>query len=363
MSILFEPFDLCGLRLKNRIVRTATAENMATPERRPSPGLINLYEELARGGAGLITTSAVRADRTWDRGPHSYIMCLDRDDLVPELARLAELIQAHGAKAVMQLGVFFNIRGQLAGPSSVPYSWAPGAAPRALTVEDIREIVLSYGLAGERARKAGFDAVQIHAAHGFPLGSFLSPLFNRRRDEYGGDAENRARLVSEITAAIKSRAGDDFPVFVKINVADFCPGGMTVEDAIETARILVRNGIGAIETSGGAGGREMTALGPAKRSEWREGYFMEYAAAIKAAVDVPIILVGGLRSPEMMAEVISQGRADLAGMSRPFINEPQIVKRWQSGDYEPSACISCNGCMQLFNKGQAVRCVNKDKSN
>jgi len=284
-------------------------------------------------------------------------MCIDRDELIPGFSSLADRIHAHGSKVAMQLGSFLKYGGDLVAPSSIIYKWAPEVTPRALTIEEIGEIIKTYGDAGERAHKAGFDAVQLHVAHGYPLCSFLSPLFNQRADQYGGSAENRARIIIEMAAEIKTRTGEDFPVLIKMNVADFCEGGMVIDDAVEVAKIMAQNGIAAIETSGGASGHKVTPLGPVEDSKWTEGYFLEYASAIKAAVDVPVILVGGLREMNMMEEVLAQGKADLFSMSRPFIKEPAIIKRWREGNGEPSDCISCNGCMDLFTDGEAIECI------
>lgn len=357
MSSLFEPYDFCGIELQNRFVRSATMENMATQERLPSEPLLNLYEDFARGAVGLIITSSTRPDRNWQWLPGSKNMCIDKDELIPGFSSLADRVHAHGSKVAMQLGSFVKYGEDLVAPSSVIYKWAPEVNARALTIKEIGAIIKAYGDAGERAHKAGFDAVQLHAAHGYPLCSFLSPLFNRRNDNYGGSAENRVRIVIEIAAEIRKKTGKDFPVFIKMNVADFCEGGMVIDDAVEVAKIMAQNGISAIETSGGATGHDVTPLGHSEGSKWTEGYFMEYAAAIKEAVDVPVILVGGLRDMNMMERVLDQGKADLFSMSRPFIKDPTIIKRWTEGSREPSDCTSCNGCMDLYMEGETVECI------
>jgi len=322
-----------------------------------SEQLLKLYEELAHGEIGLIITSAVRPDRTWTRGPQQKNMIIDRDDSISNFRVLTNLIHSFGSKVAAQFGSFFVYNGEPVAPSAIPYTWIPGVTPRALTIEEIREIVEIYSTAGERAKKADFDAVEIHAAHGYPLSRFLSPLFNQRADEFGGSPENRARIIIEIAAAIRKRAGSEFPVFVKMGVVDFCEGGLTKEDGVEVAKALFKNGISAIETSAGTPGSEMNALGATNNSQWKEGYLMDYAAAIKAEVDVPAILVGGLREIDMMEDIISRGDADLVAMSRPFITEPHLVKRWEEGDREPSHCISCNGCMDLYMEGETVECI------
>ncbi len=358
MSILFEPYNLCGLNLKNRFVRSATLEGMATPEKIPSEGLLDLYEGLAKTGVGLIITSAVRADRSWDPSPKSRNLCLDRDDMVPYFSRLAERVHRYGSKIALQLGTFYRFRGELVGPSSLPFEGASGTTIlRALEESEIETIVETYGEAGRRAREAGFDAVQVNAAHGFPLSRFLSPVFNQREDGYGGRPENRSRIVVEMAEAIGKKAGREFPVLVKMNVSDFSKQGLFIEDAVEVARTLSSHGIAAIETSGGASGQEVTWLGAVDDSKWTEGYFAELGALIKKAVNVPVIMVGGLRSPRMMEAIVQEGKADLVAMSRPFIREPLILERWRSGDSAPSDCSSCNGCLDLVLGGHPLQCA------
>jgi len=354
---LLNSFELCGMTLKNRVVRSATMENMATSDKTPSKELLHLYEELAEGGVGLIITSGVRPDRTWNSPSHNMGMCLDRDDQIPAFAESTELVHKSGSRIAMQLGSFFVFNGDYVLPSVLPNDDASGIAYRELTTSEIKKIVSAYGAAGLRARKAGFDAVQVHLAHGFPLSLFLSPFSNHRNDEYGGSIENRARIGVEIVAEIQQRAGSQFPIFIKMNVSDFCEGGMTIDDAVELAKIFSANGVSAIETSGGGIGREVTWLGPVDPSQWREGYFKDYAAAITSQVDVPVILVGGLRDPAMMEEIILHNQSDLIAMSRPFIKEPAIVKRWITGDLTSSECISCNGCMESLLSGENLHCI------
>jgi 2,4-dienoyl-CoA reductase-like NADH-dependent reductase (Old Yellow Enzyme family) len=357
MDLLFQPFEFCGMQLKNRFVRSATMENLATPDKLPSEDLMQLYEKLARGDVGLIITSAVRPDRRWDPAAESKNMCLDQDDQLPAFSRLVDRIHAFESRVTIQLGSFYRYEGDFVLPSVLARDRSSKQPPRALEKAEIRRIIMVYAEAGERAWRAGFDAVQLNAAHGFPLSRFLSPFFNRRDDEYGGNPENRARIILEISAEIRKRTHGDYPVFIKMNVADFCNGGMTVDDALEIAKICSQNGISAIETSGGTADSTITQSGHSDPSKWQEGYFLDYAAAIKAAVDIPIILVGGLRNPRMMVQVVEAGKVDLVSMSRPFIKEPHIVKRWRDGDRAPAYCISCDGCLEAFLSGEPLRCV------
>jgi 2,4-dienoyl-CoA reductase-like NADH-dependent reductase (Old Yellow Enzyme family) len=331
---------------------------MATEEKTPSEPLLALYEALAKGCVGLIMTSAVRAYRSWDPSAKARNLCLDRDDLVPAFSRLARRVHDFGSKVVLQLGTFYRFKGELVGPSALPFQGASGTTIlRALEEGEIATITEVYGEAGRRAREAGFDGVQINAAHGFPLSRFLSPIFNKRRDRYGGSPEARASIVLEIIEAIANRAGGDFPVLVKMNVSDFSEEGIFLDDGVELARILSDRGIAAIETSGGAFGHSVNWLGAANDSQWVEGYFVEYGAAINQAVNVPVILVGGFRNPRMMEHLVQQGKGGLLAMSRPFVREPGIVRRWREGDLTPSDCSSCNGCLDLVLGGGPLRCI------
>jgi len=332
-------------------------ENMATADKSPSPNLMTLYENLVRGGVGLILTSSVRPDRNWDRSPDSGNLCIDEDMQIPAFSELTSRVHDTGGKIAIQLGSFYRFDGEYVAPSPVAYRDSAIGCPRELKRAEIGRIVEKYGQAAYRARSAGFDAIQVHAAHGFPLCRFLSPLFNRRKDEYGGSAVNRSRIIQEITCEIRKSCGDEVPVFIKINVADFCSGGMTVTDAIETAKILCRNGISAIETSGGCDGHNVTELGPIDPTEWSEDYFAPYAAAIKTEVPVPVILVGGLRDLHAMQDRVQQGQADLLSMSRPFVREPHLIRRWAAGDETPAECVSCNGCLDVVRAGGSLHCV------
>ncbi len=365
MSKLFEPYDFCGILLRSRFVRSATCENLTTPERLPSEEMIRSYERLARGGIGLIITSATRADRSWDKREFKTWkrMSIDSEELIPGFEALSDRVHGAGSKIAMQLGSLYKLEGEYVGASAVSYMRSASVAdqdriiPRALTGEEIRYIVRKYGEAGGRVKRAGFDAVQIAAAHGFPLGNFLSPYYNQRDDDYGGNPEKRTRIIRDIAAEIKIHAGQDFPVFIKMNVSDFFDRGLTVETAAEQARIMAEHGIAAFETSGGTLGHEMSQFGHVDEAHWTEGYFQDAAAVIKSRVKVPVILVGGIRDIAMAEEIVEQGKADLVSMSRPLIKEPGIVRRWMDGDRRPSDCINCNGCLDLLMKGDPVVCV------
>jgi 2,4-dienoyl-CoA reductase-like NADH-dependent reductase (Old Yellow Enzyme family) len=234
--------------------------------------------------------------------------------------------------------------------------------PRALTIEEIEQIVEAYAEGIRRAEEAGFDGVQLHAAHGWLLSSFLSPHTNRRDDRYGGSAENRTRIVCEIYECARKRVAAGFPILIKINTTDFIPGGTDADEAGEVAAILAETGFAAIETSGGmweAVTRTRDELGwlPVMIPEARvgiktpeqEAYFLDGARAVKSRVNAPVILVGGMRSIGRIEEVVESGAADFVSMSRPLIRQPDLPNLWLTGDGpDRAACISCNACLPIL---------------
>jgi 2,4-dienoyl-CoA reductase-like NADH-dependent reductase (Old Yellow Enzyme family) len=184
----------------------------------------------------------------------------------------------------------------------------------------------------------------VHAAHGYLLSAFLSPYTNRRVDEWGGTLENRSRVLLEVVRSIKERAGADFPVIVKLNSSDFLSGGLAIEDSAAAASMLEAAGIDGIEVSGGMSEAGRGSVWPGRRSEEEEGYFVANAATIKAAVRVPVFGLGGLRTFSVMERIIREGKADLISLGRPLIREPDLVRRFHSGEVDRSECISCNKC-------------------
>ena len=361
MSILFEPYELCGLELRNRFVRSATMENMAMEDGSPGPMLFDRYRSFAEGGVGMINTSATFADKGWCPGPPMCPLIMANDDAIPDFRKLTDTVHRAGAKITAQLAPPFCFNGEPIAPSPHSPGEPEDAMPREVTREEMEQIIATYGATARRAREAGFNAVQIHGAHGYTLAKFISPFFNRRTDKYGGSAENRARFLVEIMKAMKDNAGEDYPVFVKMNCADFQENGMTIKDSAPIAEVLDQEGIDAIEPSGGSVGGNHNSRGAIDKKKYTENFYMSFAEEIKRRVKAPVMMVGGLRRFEVVESVIKEGRADLISLSRPFMREPDIINRWMRGDRSPSACISCNGCSGLLMKGKPVRCVQRDK--
>ncbi len=364
MATVFEEVRIHNVVLANRFVRSATWEGMAGKDGSVTPRLIDFLVNLARGDIGLIITGYASIRKDGQSGP--WQLGVDRDELVPGLRGLADAVHRNSGKIVLQLahGGFFAMR-KLIGQSPLAPSDLAGVAKsprRAMTIRDIEDIVAAFADGARRAKEAGFDGVQIHAAHGYLLSQFLSPAFNHRSDRYGGDLENRARFLIEVLRAIRASVGADYLVLVKMNVRDFIENGLELDESLHVARMLVREGIDAIELSGGYlnGGK----LNPSRfeiDSEEKEAYFREEAKAFKKEIPVPLILVGGIRSFAVAEQLVSEGVTDLVSLSRPLIREPNLIKRWKEGNIARAKCISCNRCFSPGVTGRGIYCVDEKR--
>jgi 2,4-dienoyl-CoA reductase-like NADH-dependent reductase (Old Yellow Enzyme family) len=229
-----------------------------------------------------------------------------------------------------------------------------------MTGDDFRMVAEAFGKAAARVQEAGFDGVQIHAAHGYLLSEFLSPFYNKRNDQYGGSLENRARLLLEVVHNIRDKVEDRFPVMVKMNSQDFVTGGLTVEEMLEVASMLASAGIDAIELSGGTRySGDYVPVRPGKLdTENKEVFYLEAAKKFKERLRVPLMLVGGIRSYAVAERIIREGIADYISLSRPLIREPDLVNRWKSGDTGKARCLSDNLCYDQAKKtGEELYCV------
>lgn len=365
MSSLFDSTQINGMTLRNRFVRSATWEGMAKPDGTCTNRLTDLMERLASGGVGLIITGHTYVDRRGQAGP--WQLGIDKDDRIDSLEGMTTAVHRRGGKIVMQLahaGLMADTdqtrRNPLA-PSIVDgYTKNP---PQEMTTNDISEVVEAFGTAAARAKTAGFDGVQIHAAHGYLLSQFVSPVFNRRTDSYGGTVENRARIILEALQQIRQAVGIDYPVLIKMNTADYLDGGLELLDAVNTAVLLQEAGIDAIELSGGTGvSGKMRPVRVGIKSKEQEAYFEEAAKSFRSRISVPLILVGGIRSYETAERIITNKTADYISMSRPFIREPDLINRWKSGDRSQATCVSDNRCFIPIRKGLGISCVTDAKT-
>ena len=359
--MLFEATTIKGMSLPNRFVRSATWEGMANEDGSFSRELTGLMVQLAKGGVGLIITSHAYVSMTGRARPRQ--LGIHNDKLIPGLAATAEAVHNAGGKIAVQLAhagchADPNLTGQVPlGPSNLTNEGMPDC--REMTGDDFAMVAEDFGKAAARARKAGLDGVQIHAAHGYLLSEFLSPFYNRRNDRYGGSVENRARLLLEVAQNIRAGVGDNFPVTVKMNSEDFVTGGLTVEEMLEVASILESAGIDAIELSGGTmySGKYVPVRPGRLDTESMEAYYLQAAVKFKERLKVPLMLVGGIRSYAVAERIVTEGIADYVSLSRPLIREPDLIDRWKSGDTAKAKCLSDNLCYEPAKAGDGLYCV------
>ncbi|VVS90645.1 NADH:flavin oxidoreductase [Desulfoluna spongiiphila] len=348
---VFEHGTVGGIDVKNRVFRSATFESMAD-EGRVSPSMTEVYTNLARGEVGLIITGYLCFASS--DNPSARTVSIGPDADLSGLRSLADAVHGHGGRVVAQLAhVGSQLHGAPSGevfaPSAVvdPVS---GILPTPFSVQQIETLVTEFGEAALRAKAAGFDGVQLHAAHGYLLSRFLSPVYNRRTDAYGGSPEKNARILSEILGEIKRVCGAAYPVWVKLNCDDFETRGegLTYNGMLVAARALDAGGIDAIELSGGTFAGAWTPCRPLKH----ETYHLEAGRQLAAEVSASVISVGGFRRIEAIEAALSGGGIEAVSLCRSLIREPGLVKRWRQGDRSKAACVACNGC---FNPG-GVRC-------
>jgi 2,4-dienoyl-CoA reductase-like NADH-dependent reductase (Old Yellow Enzyme family) len=336
----------------------------------------SLHLELARGGVGLLFTGHCAVH---PRGKYAFGMTnLASDDNLESFSRLTEAVHAEGARMFAQL----NHAGSQArardveplAPSRVPNP-QHGRVGSAANEDEIAEAIAAFADAARRVRQAGFDGVHLHAGHGYLLSEFLSPLTNLREDRWGGPLENRQRLLREVIGAVRRAVGDGFPVTVKLGIRDFPPGGLTLEDGLGTAVLVAGLGVQAIEITAGLTTSKIESAMPyAGLTRNRalqdkvfhrvlgprvpEAYFAHEARLVKARVECPVILVGGLRTVKTMDSVVRDGVADFVSLSRPLIREPGLVRAIEGGRRGAVDCVSCNIC--VMHEGiHSLRCWRK----
>ena len=364
MNTLFEPSEINGMTISNRFVRSATWSGMAADDGASTPQLVDLMRDLAKGGIGLIITGHAYVQQNGQAGP--WQLGIYKDELIPGLKTITHAVHETGGKVILQLahaGLYAKSALTRQAPLAPSNIDGLSKKPRKeMRIQDIKEIVNSFGEAARRARDAGFDGVQIHSAHGYLLSQFLSPFFNRRTDEYGGKIQNRAKFLLEVLATIRNVVGRDYPILVKLNSQDFSADGLTLKDSMRVGAMLSEKGIDAIELSGGL--ITSSSLSPSRRgitSKKKEAYFRTEAQSFKKAINVPLILVGGIRSYNVAKQLIDEGVADYISMCRPFIREPYLINRWKAGDLKKAACISDNMCFSPAMAGKGIYCVTEEK--
>ena len=380
MKSVFGDAEIAGVKIKNRIIRSATHEGMADKNGSPTEMLMKKYELLARGEVGAIITGYAGVQQDGKCSLYNSLM-IDNDSYIKSFQEMTRRVHEHDTAIFLQIAhCGRQTRSKKTGfptvaPSPIRDKMYSEEIPHALSENEINEIIENFVLAVERAKKAEFDGVQLHAAHGYLLSSFLSPHMNKRKDKWGANTENRFRIIGEILRKARARVGE-FPILAKINAYEKSKDGIKIEEAVKISRYLEQAGCDGIEVSCGIAEEgfvttrgdfpfEMIATNNFKMEKIPRPlyplvglvikrtmaspephflYNLDQAEEIKKNVSIPVIVVGGIRKLEDIKNIIEKERCDFVSMSRPFIIEPNLVKKFKEGSQSESKCINCNYC-------------------
>lgn len=383
-NLLFTPFRLGPVKLRNRVIRAAAFEGMC-PGNSPSPDLLNYHRSVAAGGVGMTTVAYAAVERSGLSFPHQLWL---RKEIVPGLKNLTDAVHREGAACSIQIGHCGNMaKSTVTGSRPI----APVARinlygptfPRAMKKDEIREIASAFGRAVHLARESGFDAVEVHAGHGYLISQFLSPYTNRRKDAFGGSLENRARFMQMVLEEVRLAARNDMAFLVKMNMEDGFLGGMEIQECLEVAGMIEKAGADAIVLSGGFVSKApmfiLRGAMPVKilahhmedrfvktfvrlfgnrlirTKPFGESYFLEDALKFREKVKIPLVYVGGLVSVEKINEVLGKG-FELVAIARALIKDPDFVNRISEKVMSGSDCDTCNYCIAVMYT-QKVACI------
>jgi 2,4-dienoyl-CoA reductase-like NADH-dependent reductase (Old Yellow Enzyme family) len=347
---LFAPGRIGSLELPNRVVFAATSSELADKDGFVGDDLVEYYAERARGGTGLIVVEATYIEQEGKRLHHNAM--LHDDCFIPGLRKVVQAAHAEGARMALQLNhggreSIPDVSGSVPlAPSPIPSEFTgvgDAVIPKELTVGEIDRIVERFAEAARRSRDAGFDAVELHGAHGYLIGEFLSPDSNKREDDYGGTVQGRAYFCLRLIRAIKARLGADYPVIVRMNGRDHVPYGLELADAIEMAVMFEAAGADSISVSGGVHASRPYMVVPGMSVD--RGCYVSYGDAIRKRVKVPVMVVGRINTPELAEQILEDGHADFICLSRALIADPHFPAKAKAGRVETIApCIACNEC-------------------
>ena len=364
LARLFSSFSIGTMEIRNRIVMPPMATHYASPEGFVTDRQIAYYVERAKGGVGYITVEHTGILQQGKASPK--MLLISSDEHAARIENLIEAVHKAGGKIVVQINhagrqTSSTVTGSpIVGPSPIPCPTRT-EIPRELSGPEIQEIIEAFAVAAERVKNAGADGVELHMAHGYLVCSFLSPFSNRRRDQYGGDIQGRARFAIEVLRSVRNRVGQEFPIICRLSGDEYVDGGLKIEETKKIARILEKEGTDALHISACN-----VASGYLNQPPYyvEEGVFVHLAEAVKSAVDVPVITVGRIRNPVMADQILRDGKADLVSMGRALIADPYMPRKAKEGRFEEIVpCLSCNRCIQTQRK-EAIRCaVNPEAGN
>jgi 2,4-dienoyl-CoA reductase-like NADH-dependent reductase (Old Yellow Enzyme family)/ribulose 1,5-bisphosphate synthetase/thiazole synthase len=354
---LFSPIEIGRMKAKNRLLMSAMSINFGVDENNyVTDQLTGYLAARARGGAGMILVGGAGVHPTGLELPG--LPALWEDGCIPAMKKMVAAVKSFDTCFGVQLmhGGRQSYHDQKVAPSPIPALAVVKGVPKELTVAEIAELVASFGDAARRCREAGFDFVEVHAAHGYLINQFLAPNSNHRKDQYGGSFENRIRFFLELLADIKAKAGSDFPVGLRINGEDYVDGGWTLNDALRLAPILEQNGADYLHVSAGVYGSKQLTI-PSMYVP--HGCFIHLAEAVKQTVNIPVVAVGRVKSPEMADRILKEGRADVVAMGRSLIADPMLPKKALAGELNTiRPCVGCClGCIHAVLALEPGGCV------
>ncbi len=350
--MLFKTIECGGMEIPNRLVRSATHEWMAEPDGTPTERLGDLYEELAKNEVGLIITGYAYVN---PKGKSDHLQQGIYDDkFIEPYKNITSKVHKYPSKIVLQIvhggrQTMITVESPFAFAPSAVTEATRGMTPEEMTEKEVLETIEDFAQAIRRAKEAGFDAVQLHCAHGFLLSNFISPYSNRRRDRWGGSTEKRTQVIVDIIKRARELVGDDYPITTKLNASDGFPKNtkkksLDAPESVEIAKILADNGICAIEVSAGIAEAGQELFWKNIDSEEKEAYYREYSRMIKEAVDIPVMLVGGIRSKKVMEMLLDEDYADMVSVCRPLICETDLALKIKNSENYVAKCVSCNLC-------------------
>ncbi len=386
-EMLFTPFRLGPLTLKNRSIRSAAFEGMC-PGHFVSDDLLNYHRAVAEGGIGMTTVAYAAVSQSGLSFDHQLWL---RKEAVPGLKTLTEAVHKAGAAASIQIGhcgqmAKTSVSGECLSPSGNFNLYGP-TWPKAMKKSDIKQVVADFGRAVHLARESGFNAVEVHAGHGYLISQFLSEYTNKRKDEYGGSFANRSRFMKEVMAEVMAAAGSDIAVIVKMNLRDGFKGGMEINESLEVAKMLEKSGAHALVLSGGfvskapmyvmRGRMPIKVMACYMHQKWMrpavrwfgnilmkpepfsEAYFLEDAMRVRQAVKIPLVYVGGMVSKNGIETVLGQG-FEFVQIARALIHDPSFINKIKTGELSVSGCNHANYCIAVMYSGK-MACYQNEK--